>query len=86
MIIKYTKGFIFNGVIYGWKDKDLYRLPQVIGKRFYPAFKCKPYTNDKQENIGYYVGRKRKSISQLRDMTVSVNFERQIIKDKDCPF
>lgn len=35
MTIKYKHGFDFNGVLYGFKDKKLYRLPQMIGPRFY---------------------------------------------------
>jgi len=39
MIIKFTYGFNFNDVSYGWLKKELYRLPQNIGQRFYPLKK-----------------------------------------------
>lgn len=71
---------MFNGILFGWKDKQLYRLPQMIGLRFYPLKKCGTW--DK----GYIVARKRKSIKQLEAMTIFINFEHQLIKDKDCPF
>lgn len=84
MVIKYIYGFKFDGILYGWKDKNLYRLPQTIGKRFYPLKELKEIEVGKKK--GYLVGCKRKSISQLKDMTVFINFEYQAIKDSDCPF
>lgn len=80
MIIKFTYGLTFNGVIYGWKDKILYRLPQTMGKRFYPLKKCGTWEK------GFIIGRKRKSLKQLKDMTIFINYEYQKIKAKDVPF
>jgi len=80
MILKYKYGFEFNGVLFGWKDKELYRLPQMIGKRFYPLKKCGSYEG------GYHVCRKRKSIQQLKSMTHFINFEVEEIESSDCPF
>jgi len=80
MIIRYKYGFDFNGIIYGWKNKKLYRLPQMIGKRYYPLKECGKWVN------GYIVGRMRKSHAQLEYMTNFINYEHQQIKDKDCPF
>lgn len=84
MIINYIYGFKFEGILYGWKDKKLSRLPQTIGKRFYPLKELELIQVGKQK--GYLVGCKRKSIKQLKDMTVFINFEYQTISDKDCPF
>ncbi len=81
MIIRYTYGFEFGGILYGWKDKELFRLPQMIGSRFYPLRKCGEW-----EDKGYYLGAKRKSFSQLESMTVFINKEVQKIESKDCPF
>ena len=80
MIIKYKYGVEFEGVLYGWKDKQLYRLPQMIGKRFYALRKCGEWEK------GFIIGRKRKSLHQLRAMTIFINYELQEISDKDCPF
>ncbi len=80
MIIKYKYGFEFEKKLYGWKDKQLYRLPQMIGQRFYPLKLCAKYEK------GYFLGAKRKSFAQLESMTVFIDKEVQQIKDKDCPF
>lgn len=80
MIVKYKYGFIFNEVLYGWYEKELYRLPQMIGKRYYPLMKCGTHKK------GYYVGRTRKSFAQLKSMTVLIDFQTHEISDKDCPF
>lgn len=84
MIIKYRYGFDFDGILYGWKNKDLYRLPQTIGKRFYPLKKINPVKVG--NNKGYIVSKKRKSVKQLEYMTNFINYEVQQIKDTDCPF
>lgn len=80
MIINFRYGFVYKGKIYGWSEKKLYRLPQMIGKRFYPLKECSKY--DK----GYFLGKDRKSFKQLQSMTVFIDKEVQIIKDSDCPF
>ena len=84
MIIKYKYGFEINNFLYGWRDKKLYRLPQVVNKRFYPLREIKKIKVG--NSIGYNVGRVKKSISQLEAMTIFINFELQKINDKDCPF
>ena len=80
MIIKYKYGLFHNNKLYGWKDKELYRLPQMIGKRFYGLLKCKPC------GTGYFLGEDRKSKSQLEAMTVVIDKEISLIRDSDVPF
>jgi hypothetical protein len=80
MIIKFKYGFYFEGKIYGWSGKKLHRLPQMIGTRFYPLKECATY--DK----GVFLGSKRKSFDQLESMTVVIDKEVSVIKDKDVPF
>lgn len=87
MIINYKYGFDFEGILYGWKPNEklkLYRMPQMIGKRFYPLKELKLI--DVGNTKGFYVGSKKKSIAQLKDMTVFINYKYQVISDKDCPF
>ena len=85
MIISFTYGFKHNSILYGWKSKKLYRLPQMIGKRFYPikTLDLKKWNND---SIGYLVGSNRKSLDQLKSMTIFINQNINEIKDNDCPF
>jgi len=89
MILKYKYGFEFKGVLYGWKESKLYRLPQMIGKRFYPL-KEVPYIEQKRKT-GMFKGydlykNNRKSVSQLKEMTHYITFEHEEIKSNDCPF
>lgn len=84
MIINYKYGFKFDGILYGWKDQKLCRLPQMIGKRFYPLKELNIIDVGNQK--GYNINRKKKSLNQLKDMTVFINYDYQLIKDKDCPF
>jgi len=84
MIIKYKYGFEFNGFLYGWKDKKLFRLPIQKEKRFYSLKEIKLIKVGNKN--GYNVGRVKKSIKQLESMTIFINYELQTIKDKDCPF
>jgi len=78
--MEFNTGFEYNGVMYGWYDEKLYRLPQKLGKRFYPTFECGKYGN------GYYVGRDRKSMAQLKDMTVAIDVTLPRPIDKNNPF
>ena len=87
MILNYKYGIIYKGIKYGWRDfekKELYKLPQTIGKRFYAGGKLKMLDVGKQK--GYCLGCDRKSIKQLDAMTIYINFEHQQINDKDTPF
>jgi len=89
MILRYKYGFDFNGVIYGFKDKKLFRLPQMIGKSFYPLKEVKYFEQKRKSGIfkGYLLyGNKRKSVAQLESMTCYINFEHEIIEDKSLPF
>ena len=81
MIIKYKYGFKFKGKLYGWKDKHLYRLPQIIGNRFYSLKKCSKWSDK-----GYYLGADRKSHDQLKAMTHFIDEEIEVIVDSDVPF
>jgi len=86
MIVKYKYGFEHKGKLYAWKNKDLYRLPQMIGKRFYSLKKCGKWIDKKDVFRGYYLGDDRKSHDQLESMTHFINHEEEVIKDSDCPF
>lgn len=88
MITHYIFGFKFNDVLYGFKDKNLYRLPQMIGKRFYPLkeVKLRKETIGKSKWQGYLLRGKRKSVAQIKSMTIFINHTEQEIKDESLPF
>jgi hypothetical protein len=80
MIVKYKYGLFHKDKLYGWKHGVLFRLPQMIGKRFYGLKMCSPWKD------GYYLGEHRKSKSQLEAMTIVIDKEISVIKDSDVPF
>lgn len=81
MIIKFKYGFYYNNILFGWSKQKLYRLPQMIGNRFYPLKEVK------QNKSGlWYVYKSLLSTAQLESMTVVINQEVQVIKDEDVPF
>jgi hypothetical protein len=84
MIIKYKYGFEFKGFLYGWKDKKLFRLPIEKGKRFYSLKEVKEIKVGNKK--GYNVGRVKKTIDQLKEITIFINYKHQQIKDSECPF
>lgn len=80
MIIKFKYGCFVNDTLYGWSKRELYRLPQKIGNRFYPLKKVGKYKEL------YYVGKTLKSKAQLESMTVVIDKEVSLIRDSDVPF
>ena len=84
MIIKYTYGISHKGMTFGWKDKQLYRLPQVYNKRFLPLKKLNKIKVGNRK--GYRLCGDRFSDIQLKSMTIFINQEFQEIKDKNLPF
>ena len=84
MILKYKYGIDFEGMKYGWDKGILFRLPQTIGKNYYPLKKLTLIKVGCQ--MGYLLNRKRKSLPQLKSMTIYINFELQIIEDENLPF
>lgn len=81
MVVKYKYGLLYNGFLYGWNNKELFRLPCTKNLKSYSILKLKKWSDK-----GYHVGRDKKSFAQLKDMTIFINYEYQEIKDKDLPF
>lgn len=84
MIVNYEYGITFKGFLYGWKDKKLFRLPQVINKRFLPLKELQIINVG--NNKGYLLNQKRLSMHQLESMTGIINFKHEKITSKECPF
>lgn len=83
-IIKY--GISHNNTIYGWLEKELYRLPVKIGKRYYGLKKLSKIEIGRK--YGYKLSQKPFTEAQLKDKTVLL-YDPYIvteIKDKDVPF
>ena len=68
----FREGFKFKGLTYGWKRGHLYRLPFVSEDgRHFSTQKLKKITVGNRD--GFVVGQVKKSINQLKDMTVKLN-------------
>ena len=85
MITKYIKGIEVNGVVYGFKDKKLHRLPQMIGKRFYPLKEVPIIKVGNKRGYNLY-RKKRLSFAQVESLLMFINIEVQDISDDEMPF
>jgi len=82
--MRFKYGIEDNNLTFGWFEKELYRLPQTINKRFYSLKKLNQINIG--NNVGYLINQKRFTIKQLETKTIYINQEVQIIEDKDVPF
>lgn len=80
--VKY--GILHDGIVYGWIDKELYRLPSTKGIISYGYKKMKPCVVG--NNKGYWIGRRQKSMVQLQGMTVVINYKLFLATDESLPF
>ena len=84
MTMDFKYGIAWQGFIYGWFKKDLYRLPSESFGRHYPLKKLKKIPVGNQ--TGYCLKRKKLSVSQLTDMTIIIRKKIQRINSNDVPF
>lgn len=85
--MKFKYGFYEGDILYGWRKEHPdgwhpYRLPQMIGNRFYPLKKVGVY---KARNL-FYIAKKLRSFDQLKSKTIVINQEVNIIEDINVPF
>ena len=75
---KIIYGISYNGILYGWYERELYRLPIVICLRNFGFKKLKkvPIGN----NFGYRLSQKGFTIKQLQNITCLLN-EPYLIKE-----
>lgn len=84
MIINFKYGFEYDGFLYGWNNKDLYRLPSKSGNKSYGLKKLDSIIVG--NGVGYRIKKQKLSIKQLKEMTIFIDKEYQIIKDNvDMP-
>lgn len=67
MITIFKYGFEYKGLNFGWKDKDLYRLPSEKNLRHYPLKKIPKIKVGLKQ--GYRVARDKKTVEQLMELT-----------------
>lgn len=85
MMLRFKYGISYKGVVYGWLNKELYRLPYVNEYNMsFPLKKLKQIMI--ANNVGYQIGNRKKTIKQLEQLTILINKEVSVIKDADVPF
>jgi hypothetical protein len=83
MIIKVVKyGFLYNGVMYGWINKQLYRLPYFNEKtkRSYKLAEVKQIGNH------FLISRNKVHFESVKNRTTEINFHFNYFEDRVCPF
>lgn len=84
MLHNYKYGFTYKGFKFGWRDKKLYRLPSIVNNRFYPIKELSEIMI--HNKVGYRIVRDKKTIEQLKEITVQIDYDHVTVSDKDCPF
>jgi hypothetical protein len=79
VILKFKYGFEFEGFLFGWNNKDLYRLPSTSGNKSYGLKKLNAIIIG--NSLGYRIKRKKLSLKQLKDITIFIDKECQVIND-----
>ena len=64
---KITHGITHKGIIYGWFEKELYRLPVHISNRYFCLKKLTKVPIGNQ--FGYRLSQKAFTINQLQELT-----------------
>lgn len=80
----YKYGFEYKGVIYGWKNKKLYKLPYVKNNRSYSLLEIPFYCF--KSTIVYNIQRNKLTRARLEKITTEINTIIKSIIDDDCPF
>ena len=83
---KIIYGVSYNGILYGWHEKELYRLPINIGSRYFGLKKLSKVKVG--NNYGYRLSQKAYTISQLQEITCLLvePFIINEIKNESTPF
>lgn len=80
----YKYGLQYKGVLYGWKDKKLYRLPYTKNKRSY-CLKEVPFYCFKSTLVAN-LQRDKVTINKLKFLTKEINVEVSSYIHSDIPF
>ena len=84
MILKFKYGFEYDGFLYGWNNKDLYRLSSKSGNKSYGLKKLDSIVVG--NSTGYRIKKQKFSLNQLKERTIFIDKEYQVIGDSvDIP-
>ena len=79
----YKFGFEYKNVLYGWKDKKLYKLPYTLNKRSYQLKEIPCYCF--KSTMLYNIQREKLTINKLKLLTKEINFK-IVGVDNSVPF
>lgn len=82
--MQFKYGFEFNRLKYGWHKKELYRLPCLIGARYYSLKKMKSHLIG--TTLCWNIYKHKMTKNQLEKLTVKVNWKIESLKNSDVPF
>ena len=80
----FTKGFIYKEVMYGWKDKKLFRLPFTRNKRSFGLKEIPFYVF--KTTIVFNIQRDKITILKLKERTQDVNWKINLTLENYVPF
>lgn len=80
----YKYGFEYKGVIYGWKNKKLYRLPYVKNKRSYGLLEISFYCY--KTTLVANIQRTKLTLNRMKSLTKEINIEINSYICSDMPF
>lgn len=76
----FTVGFEYKGRMFGFKEKNLYRLPYENNLRFY-GLKEIPFKKDH-----YRLCRDKVGINKIKHLIKPINIEVKLIETNETPF
>lgn len=80
----YKYGLKYKGVLYGWKDKKLYKLPYTKNGRSY-GIKIVPFYVFKSTTV-CNLQRDKVTIKKLKSLTKEINIKLESYESDDLPF
>lgn len=82
-VITYSFGFEYHGILFCWKNKELFRMPFNRDFRYYNKRKLKQTIRN--TSIGYVIDGDFKSLNTLKELTGKIEYKEKVIIN-DCPF
>ncbi len=80
----YKYGLEYKGVLYGWKDKKLYRLPYIKDKRSYSLLEINFYCY--KSTLVANIQRTKLTMNRIKSLTKEINIELDSYVFSDMPF
>ena len=80
----YKYGFEYKGVVYGWKNKKLFRLPYTKDKRSYSLKEIQFYCY--KSTLVANIQRDKLTLNRIKTLTKEINIEINSYICDDMPF